>query len=789
MAASIVELLPFRSRVDFTLLVEFWRREAASDDSMARPMAEAVLAALEDVPEFGGPIDDLAVLDSHTELLDRMMSALVPLGTADQCFAAAVMPIRLIPFYQTPAARQIGLFDQESIATRSNVSPQLLSLGKAMAAYETILDRWLGIKAEFQYPVRLTVPCEGGLERHFALRFDTRFLALAVEEGLEKPSREDLERVIAEPTKLDLWRQVLPPEKFSFEGLTIITATDITPEEAVSRLKNDLIAKDAMASPEGIDHLQSRLRTLLRRPELQLGLIGFRRHHDFNAIQTARAVGRSLLLCDGTAPVCPNRNSSWYAEAFKGDPVIVYDLEKAIRSTFEQHLVDRGHRNLLICPLFLGEKPVGMLELSSPNPGDLNAFNALLLRDVAPLFARAVSRSLEELEDRVQAVIKERYTAIHPSVEWRFREAALSWIETAERTGETPEPEQIVFEEVYPLYGLADIRGSSTTRNQAIAGDLGEQLELASGVVDAAAEVRTLPALEEIRYRSTRFLGQLDHGLRSSDESSVLEFLQQDVEPLFGQLSGFAPEVAERIESYRSMLDPGLRVLYRRRRDFEQSVARINDTVARVLDEEEVRAQAIFPHYFEKFETDGVDYSIYVGKTLQQNGNFDTMYLRSLRIWQLMVACRVDWELARVDDKRLVPLDVTQLVLVQDQPLSIRFRIDEKQFDVDGAYNIRYEIIKKRIDKALIRGTNERVTMPGKLAVVYSTAREAHEYRRYLEFLQSRAYLGPGIEELELEDLQGILGLKALRVDVAAPPEDAPPLPLELADLKRAAKA
>ena len=34
-----------------------------------------------------------------------------------------------------------------------------------------------------------------------------------------------------------------------------------------------------------------------------------------------------------------------------------------------------------------------------------------------------------------------------------------------------------------------------------------------------------------------------------------------------------------------------------------------------------------------------------------------------------------------------------------------------------------------------------------------------------MEYLQSIGYLGPVIEDLELEDLQGTTGLKALRVD------------------------
>ena len=85
---------------------------------------------------------------------------------------------------------------------------------------------------------------------------------------------------------------------------------------------------------------------------------------------------------------------------------------------------------------------------------------------------------------------------------------------------------------------------------------------------------------------------------------------------------------------------------------------------------------------------------------------------------------------------------------------------------MDGAYNIRYEIIKKRIDKATILGSGERLTQPGYLALVYSQQREADEYLEYLDYLQDRGLLEEEIEELELEELQGAKGLLALRVKV-----------------------
>jgi hypothetical protein len=175
----------------------------------------------------------------------------------------------------------------------------------------------------------------------------------------------------------------------------------------------------------------------------------------------------------------------------------------------------------------------------------------------------------------------------------------------------------------------------------------------------------------------------------------------------------------------------------------------------------------MFPHYFEKQKTDGVDYQIYVGAALLESGRVDPLCLKNLRLWQLMITCGMAVRAHQLLDRLPIPLETTHLILVQHAPLSIRFRFDEKRFDVDGAYDIRYEIMKKRIDKALVEGTTERVTQPGKVALIYSQPGEALEYRAYIEYLQSLGYLTGRVEQLDLEALQGVQGLRALRVQVA----------------------
>jgi hypothetical protein len=113
-----------------------------------------------------------------------------------------------------------------------------------------------------------------------------------------------------------------------------------------------------------------------------------------------------------------------------------------------------------------------------------------------------------------------------------------------------------------------------------------------------------------------------------------------------------------------------------------------------------------------------------------------------------------------------VDLDVASMILVFNQPLTISFRMDEKHFDVDGTYNARYEIVKKRVDKAFIKGTKERVTQKGKISIVYSQKQDEQEYLSYIKFLQSKNYLDTDVEIVELQDLQAVTGLKAIRVSV-----------------------
>lgn len=74
---------------------------------------------------------------------------------------------------------------------------------------------------------------------------------------------------------------------------------------------------------------------------------------------------------------------------------------------------------------------------------------------------------------------------------------------------------------------------------------------------------------------------------------------------------------------------------------------------------------------------------------------------------------------------------------------------------------------KKRIDKANIKGTAERITTPGKIAIIYSSEYDELMYSKYIKYLEDKGYLKKNSSEVvDVENLQGITGLKALRVEI-----------------------
>ncbi|MEL6772213.1 MAG: GAF domain-containing protein [Bacteroidota bacterium] len=772
-APGLGDDFPFRRVLSLDGLLDFWRARADEAAGFEAEQARALVEAVEATPALLGDIEDPAVLREHGDLVQALMSALIPSGWLEGRLAFAIPPFALAPFFETPTARRLGLVD----ALLAFLSEPGMASKHVFKAYDYILTEAYGADAQMvPFAVTLVDPDDPtGLPRHFQLRFDTRFCEVVKADAAPAALPDDVLRpLLADRTDLDRWTETLPPEHYTLRGFAVMEAAEVTMTEELSALRRDLVEADAMAGPGAIEHLEQRLRTVFRQPDLDLGVLRLARP-SANGVRHGEPVGRSLLLGDACGICAQNAThveawtSSFYSEA-RTAPVIIDDLQQRTCSVIGQTLAEVGYRTLVVAPLRVGDEFVGFLELGSARPSVLSALNVREIEEIATLFASALKRNGDAEANRLQALIKQQYTAIHPSVEWRFLKAARSMLKQ-QAAGEQPRLASIAFDNVHALYGQSDIRGSSEARVEAIRTDSREQLTLARAVLRAAQAGHPAPAFDLLAYRIEQALDALDRERPNvGDESNAVTFLHAEVEPHLDVLAARSEEAAQAVTAYRDALDPKVGVLYRERKRYEDSVTLINDTVADVLDRQQVWAQRLVPHFFEKYKTDGVDYTMYAGTSLLEDSTFTPLDLQNLRLWQLMTTCSVGWALDAVLAQMPLALRVAHLILAQHNPLAIRFRPDEKQFDIDGAYNVRYAIVKKRIDKATVAGTGERLTQPGQIAVVYSNRAEREEYLQYLGYLRHLGYIEEAIEDLDLADMQGVRGLHALRVAIAATP-------------------
>lgn len=758
---------PFKSVLSFSRLIDFWRQLLSNGGGVEAAIFKVVEAALKDAPEMLAPISDLKVLEKHGSLVEMLMSLVFPPAFSDRDYAAAFVPFQSDTVYATPGFKRLwSSEDCLGFGALANLDAEQWAFGRIVKACSLILKTYYDMALPFDFPLIVTIrDSETDLDRYLSISFDSQFVEVRKTGTLKALSEKEKDWILSVGDDPGRWMEIIPPDRFQFQGFGVCRAVDVTDQEVLSSLKRDLIEEASIFSREGFQRLHEKLRIYLEQPDLLVDLAAFQ-GDEVLILNPEHKMEKGCIFADSEHRGKAEFNNSLFADVVeKGEQRVIRDLQDYPEKTpLELHMIEKGVRSVFVAPLYYQERLLGTFSVKSPHPGAFSMLNTMKLQEVLPLFSMALNRGMEELNHRVQAIIKEKCTAIHPSVEWRFHRAALKYMQQ-DRTTVT-ELEPIVFRDVYPLYGVSDIRDSSDYRNTALQSDLVEQFKMVQEIILLAHKKKPLPILDALIHRIEKSAVEVLNHLNSGDEVAGADFLRNEIEPVLDHLMDSGQEIRERIETYRAALEPSLGALHRKRKDFEDSISRINETISVYLGEEEETAQSFFPHYFEMMKTDGVDHTIYIGASMVEDLKFDMLYLKNLRLWQLMVMCGVAWRTEELKATSRMPLEAAHLILVQDTPLSIRFRPDERRFDVDGAYDIRHEIIKKRIDKAMVKGGDERLTQPGKIAIVYSHGREMREYLKYIDYLQDENYLEKGVENLELQDLQGVYGLRALRVTV-----------------------
>jgi hypothetical protein len=543
------------------------------------------------------------------------------------------------------------------------------------------------------------------------------------------------------------------------DGLLLLEGIDVTVRETLRQVSRLLIGRVSILTAELFCQIDHYLRALfsaqhsfilcLEREPARLFMAGGERQE----LEITRYPMDSLL---GSDLVRAAQTNEAYA-------VPAMSTESAIE--LDRRFQALGVCSLLLIPLHVRNEGkgaatsqlVGLIGLTSDQPDYFTRRDVGHAQELIEPFTVALRYSMQQ---RLTS-----FSNIQHAVEWRF-------LEEAERRNWGLPPQPIEFPEVYPLYGISDIRGSSDARNQAIQADLLRQFQLGVAVVDAIVQQRESALARQVRLDLLEYIEELQQGVDVDAEVTAIDYLKERLEIYFDCFSSGGDAAVAAVQAYQQACDNDQHCVYETRARYDAAVSRVTGSLRETWERWQARMQQIIPHYCDINCTDGIDHMIYAGYSIDPN--FCPFHLHSLRYEQLRAVCDCARTALQIGSQDDTELQTTHLVLVQH--LSVDIFHDEKSdnlFAVRGSRDTRYEIVKKRIDKASDAETGERITRPGMLALVYSTDEEWLECQQYLRYLAREGWIDPTIESGTVEPLQGISGLMFARVSVL--PEDPRP--------------
>ena len=762
----------FQWKTDLSPMIEAWKKLDTEKHPSYAGIKEYVLTEWEKRTELHDLQPDSEEFEKHQDFISSLISikfSLDQLCNPDGMYIVFCCG-SMKPLWASEKVHDLVLETREFIEHAHKIQTSAMQLILLLRIYGGTLDvskiplpRGDGFSDILSYQPEANKP-----KKYYRLRYDNELyitngwtVQMGVDGEVPPLTQEQLDLMLENPFDSDHLSSILDMSSFFCRGVAMCWAEDITKDYQKQKFQQELLEQDSLHTVGNLQRFQNRVASVYGIEGLEIGIL-LSPFDQMSRRARWEPYLKSLRFSQTVDPSSLDESDIYIRAQSEIIPINV------IRE--EQHelepLLKHGMQSVMIVPLIMHKQCLGLLEFASPKR---HAFDFYIINRLVSLtndIANAIQYVQEGEQEKLMAVIKQTCTAIHPSVEWRFQEMAKNYL-AQKAKGEIPIPEPVVFERVIPLYGGSDIRGSSRKRNDAIRADLLHQLTLAEEVIKTAKRKYPRPVFDELRFRIAKHQKTIEKDLRSGVESKIYAFLRHVVESSFHELSSLDEEVAQKVEDYKNALDPKVGVIYKVRKAYDTSVSMINDGIGAYLEQHQKQIQEILPHYFEKFKTDGVDYNIYVGDALLEQGECSPLALRNLYLWQLMVTCGIVWLTKSFKDELPTPLDTAHLLLLQSTPLNISFHMEEKHFSVDGAYNARYEIVKKRIDKARILETGERLTQPEQIAIVYTHESEAHMYREFISYLQDLGYLKEEYIDVVLEDLQGVHGLRAFRVAVA----------------------
>ncbi|MEI7485858.1 MAG: GAF domain-containing protein [Chryseobacterium sp.] len=726
--------------------------------------AESLIEKTKNFQELREGFQDISLLDKNEDLIRLLLADLFPTGLTNNEIKAASIPLSNITFNYTERFKNIlkDAGKDFEIELRNIDDDEFYVFCCCL-----ILQSYFKKDIKSTFPFYYDIPNKLGIMKHYKITVNSDFTELFPTDKATIPTDEVIDMLLENIDDHKLWKKHFPSQSWLLKGFTIISLVDCTSEVALSDLKSSMIQID----PENLnpdENLTEIFKSYFDVPELNFGLMLFNKKDQkleklpiYENVFTNHILDFWINAFDEETRKNTFDNLNHNSKSIVVSNVDKLDDEVKRIASFSI-LKDNNINSFMVIPIMKDNELLAIMEFTSSHANSFNGLKLKKLEFFTDMILFSINRFSFEKNYQIEAIIQREYTSIHDSVVWKFRNEAEKYF-NASLGKKIYTLKQISFKNLTPLFGFSDIRSSSEKRFNLMLEDLNQQ-------IDGLHEIFSLINSDSEKYLLALdiFENELNNEIKADTEQRLQRLLREEIHTyLQGKLEvQSSGEIKTKIKDYFTQVFTQNDLFYANRKSLDDSITLVNRKLADVLDENQVKAQQIFPHYYERFKSDGVEHNLFTGHNIAPDLQYSSKVVHQLRYWQLKTICKMEQDFQNFKKDLPISLDIASLIFVYNEKIDIRFRMDEKRFDVDGAYNSYYEIIKKRLDKAYIKDSTERITCPGKITIVYFGMENQKEYLDYISKLQKKEILESDIEFLKVEDLQGITGLLALRISL-----------------------
>ncbi|MEZ5017228.1 MAG: hypothetical protein R2800_09265 [Flavipsychrobacter sp.] len=756
-------------------------QQANTKSSIYKIYLESIIKLLKDNPVLLNTINDLQVLEDHKELTELLKITHLSQVAGENPLHSLGIPSSdpLMMNYFSSSLAFKSFFQKNNGVAQIYSEEHIEELIREM--YLIVLYECYNIGDEENYPTDSelqVIDTSQTIKKYYKIIRRNTFADIIPLNALPQLNKEWVEYAQGNISLHAELKDPLPFNEFVVRGFFLFSIEDDTEEFALNQLSDTIAKLHTYDSNESFYKMKDATLSLLGVENIEVGFLPFFKVNDkyayhqeigkisvvFNSLKSTLAIDELSKVFNFVAEKCeelPTIQSSLNKDLCQKSPEC--EEEDAIVGI----LTNAGLAHLTFVPIWNQDTLLGVIEVGSRKSDAIDKNALRKLEAAAPFYREFFIYKSGFFDEYMKSFIMNRYTSIQPSVRWKFNDVVWDMlkeveIETEEVAAATP---AIKFDNLYPFYGAVDYRNSSAKQLQAIHSDYLLQLDYLRTLLeeDEFLENKSVVGfLNTISAWERRVEGEIE----ADEEYELRRFLEQNAVTFLKELFEQDRISEDTYKLYVKAASSKTGIFHLSHNDYENSMQQLNGILKTELNKAQNSLAKVVPHYFEKFQTDGVEYSLYAGKSINPNIDFPENITDIVAEWQVETMVRLATATYEYKNNLSVPLETTQLILIHENKVDISYRVDEKHFDVEGAYSIRYEVMKKRIDKARLLNSNERLTQPGKIAIVYAHLSSCKPYLDKIEELISAGEIEKGIEYLDLEQMQGIGKLKAIRVKI-----------------------